>query len=338
MFSGKPLRFKIGVLILLTALGMLAGVFLGGCGQRKPSPASGGASGGRIQVVATIYPLADFARLVGGERVSVTQLLPQEAEPHDWEPSPKDIMKLYRAKLVIYNGAGLEPWMARLLPSLQSKGVRAMEATKGLQLLTFAEEEKQGWTTYVNGSGRFREKGEMNDAPVDPHAWLDPLLAREIVSRMAKELIAVDPAGKVDYMRRAQALQNRLADLDRAYTVAARGFRRKDIIVSHAAFGYLGRRYGLRQVPLLGLVPEQEPDAATLAKIVDYGRKQGIRYVFTEPTVNPRVAETVARELGVSVLPLTPIDSLSQQERERRSDYFDLMLQNLNNLKKALGE
>ncbi len=338
MFSGKPLKFKIGVLIFLTALGMLAGVFLGGCRQRNPGAAGGGASGERIPVVATIYPLADFARLVGGERVTVTQLLPQGAEPHEWEPSPKDILKLYRAKLVIYNGAGLEPWVARLLPSLRSKGVRVMEATKGLPLLTFAEEEKEGWTIYVNGSGQLQEKDEMHHTPVDPHAWLDPLLAREIVSRMAKELIAVDPAGKVDYMRRAQALQNRLAGLDRAYAAAARNFRRKEIIVSHAAFGYLGRRYGLRQVPVLGLAPEQEPDAATLAKIVDYGRKQGIRYVFTEPTVNPRASETVARELGVPVLPLTPIDSLSPQERERRSDYFDLMLQNLNNLKKALGE
>lgn len=331
MFSKRLWKFKSGVLLIFCVL--LAAVIAAGCGQRNRVAAGGGASGRRIPVVATIYPLADFARMIGGERVEVTQLLPQGAEPHDWEPSPKEIRELYQAKLVIYNGAGLEPWMKRLLPSLQSHGVRVLEATGELNLLTFAEEEKEGWTLFVNSSVRFQ-----GERVVDPHVWLDPILAREIVSRMAREMIAIDPAGKADYLRSAQQLQNRLAELDRTYALAVRSFSRKDIIVSHAAFGYLGRRYGLRQIPVLGMAPEQEPDAATLAKIVDYCKKHGVRCVFTEPTANPRTAGAVAEELGVPVLPLTPIDNLTPQQKASNCDYFDLMLQNLNNLKNALGD
>lgn len=330
MSAERPWGFRAGV--VLVALSLLLDVFFSGC-QRLGGRASPEATTeGRVAVVATIPPLADYVAMIGGKRVRVLQLLPLGAEPHDWEPSPKEIRNLFQANLVVYNGAGLEPWMQRLLPSLKSHGVRTLEAAQGLELLTYAEEEKGGWTVFIAAPERLQR-----EEIVDPHIWLDPVMAQEIVSRLARELSAIDPAGKVEYLRNAKSLQKRLAELDGAYADAVRSFKRKEIVVAHAAFGYLARRYGMCQIPILGLAPEQDPDAATLAKVVDYCKKHGVKCVFTEPMVNPRVMKALAEELGVSVLPLTPIGSLTPQQKARHSDYFDLMLQNLDNLRKGLG-
>ncbi|MGB9792894.1 MAG: metal ABC transporter substrate-binding protein [Thermacetogeniaceae bacterium] len=330
MLPGRRWGFK-AVVVLLT-LALLLGAFVTGCQRLGGSASQETAKEGRITVVATIPPLADYAKMVGGKRVRVLQLLPLGAEPHDWEPSPREIESLYKARLVVYNGAGLEPWMERLLPSLRSRGVRALEASEGLDLLTYAEEEREGWTVFIAAPEKLQR-----ERIVDPHVWLDPVLAQDIVSRLARELIAIDPAGETEYLRNAKSLKKRLAELDSAYADAVRSFKRKEIVVSHAAFGYLARRYGLRQVPILGLAPEQEPDAAAFSRAVDYCRKRGVKCVFTEPAVNPRYMEALAEELGVPVLPLTPIGSLTPQQKASDSDYFDLMLQNLDSLKKGLG-
>lgn len=340
MVSGsKVSKGLLPVLLIFLMLAIMPGSLLVGCSQETPGPRPAvKTTDEKIQVVTTIYPLAEFARLTGGERAAVTQLLPQGAEPHHWEPSPQEIKKLYQAQVVIYNGAGLEPWIERLLPALRERKIRLVEAAQGLDLLTFAEEEKQGWTYYVNGSGSARDVKEHPEGAVDPHIWLDPELAGKIVSHITEEYIAADPAGKVDYLRNSQALQGRLEQLDQEYGAAVPNFRSREIVVSHAAFGYLARRYGLRQAPVLGVSPEQEPDAASLGRLVDYCRERDVRYIFYEPMVSPRIAETVAREVGAEILPLTPIGGLTKQDVERGHGYFESMQQNLVNLKKALGE
>ncbi len=330
MSAERQWGFRRGVVLL--ALALLLEVFLGGCQSHGMMAPQDSTKEGRITVVATIPPLADYAAMIGGNRVRVLCLLPLGAEPHDWEPSPKEIKSLYQADLVVYNGAGLEPWIRRLLPSLKSRGVRTLEAAEGLDVLTYAEEERKGWTVFIAAPERLRR-----EEIVDPHVWLDPVLAQRIASRLAKELVAVDPAGKAEYLRNAKRLQNRLAELDSDYAAAVRSFKRKEIVVTHAAFGYLARRYGLCQIPILGLAPEQEPDAATLAKVVDYCRKHGVKCVFSEPGVNPKVMGALAEELGVPVLPLTPMGGLTPRQKTSGSGYFYLMEQNLDNLKKGLG-
>lgn len=348
-FPFGPLFRVVTVLVFAACLGFLAA----GC---TPAPRSGPAAPqAKLRVAATIYPLAEFSRRVGGARVEVAQLLPPGAEPHHWEPSPKDMMRLYQAQVVVFNGAGLEPWAVRVIPALRARGIRVVEAAQGLDLLTFAEEERLGVTFYPGGfpaPGGFpgheaHQRGGLEGETaghavhpaegVDPHVWLDPLLAREIVSKLAGEFGAADPAGRAEYERRARLLQKRLERLHQEYAAAARSFRSRDLVVSHAAFGYLARRYGLRQVPVLGLTPEQEPDAATLRMVADFCRKQGVRYIFFESLVSPRVAETLAREVGARTLLLTPAAGLTPEEARSGLDYFALMSRNLANLKKALG-
>ncbi len=369
--SSKGLMKALALLPLFVFLLFTAclGIFFGGCTKPQQFSAPPAGAQRKVRVVATIYPLAEFARQVGGGRVEVTQLLPSGAEPHHWEPSPKDMVKLHQAQIVIFNGAGLEPWAGRVLPSLRARGIRVVDAAQGLDLLTFAEEKRLGLTIDPGSPGAGGPKGpeERKDlagteAPegehhhrhqedetaqkktgsggfgADPHVWLDPLLAGEIASRLAEEFTAVDPAGAADYEKGARALQNQLDRLHQEYAAAVRKFRSRDFVVSHAAFGYLARRYGLRQVAVLGLSPEQEPDAATLSRVVDFCREREIKYIFFESLVSPRVAEMIAREVGAQTLPLTPVGGLTPEEKARGLDYFALMRQNLANLERALGE
>lgn len=326
------------VLVLLVAL--LAANGCGGPDEGGGREAAEATSRGKLRLVATIYPLAEFARQVGGDRVAVVQLIPQGREPHHWEPSPADMLQLYRSQVFFYNGAGMEPWVEKVLPALRARGIKIVKATEDLDLLTFAEEERLGVTVLPGREGEGKATADAGhrhrQEDVDPHVWLDPVLAKRIVAHLARELIAADPAGSSDYMRNAQAAQKELDRIHQEYLKAVQHFSSRDLVVSHAAFGYLARRYGLRQIPLLGLTPEQEPDAATLAWVVDYCREQGIKCVFFEAAVSPRVAETVAREAGAQTFMLNPIGGITEQEIKKGLDYFGLMRQNLESLQKAL--
>lgn len=320
---------------LILALGLLL-LLLPGCRAEK-NPDSVAPAEQKIPVVATIYPLSDFARQVGGERVEVTQLLPPGVEPHGWEPTSKDMVSLSRARVFIYNGAGMEPWVERQIPNLVSKGVKVVEASRGLELITgvFDFEPQHGEPAREPGHPH---EGHSHGGNVDPHVWLDPLQAQEIVRQIRDAFVAVDPSHASYYTDRAEAYIARLEELDREYREAARNFKRRDIVTSHAAFGYLARRYGLRQVPLMGLSPQSEPDPAHLRQVASFCREHNVKYIFFETLVSPKLSETLAREVGARTLVLNPIGNLTSEQVNKGEDYLSVMRQNLANLKIALGE
>jgi zinc transport system substrate-binding protein len=300
----KTFLFLAGLLLL----------WLPGCSGNTAVPAAGE----KIAVVTTIYPLYDFARQVGGERVEVTRLLPAGAEPHTWEPTPKDMAALARARVFIYNGAGMEPWVQRQLGLLEEKGVRVVEASRGLDLIA--------------------GPGDHGEAGVDPHVWLDPVLAQEIVKKIRDAYIAVDPDHAAYYSSRADEYLAALRELDREYRAAAQDFRRREIVTSHAAFAYLARRYGLQQVALMGLSPESEPDPVRMREIVAFCREHDVKYVFFEALVSPKVSRTLAREVGAETLVLNPLGNITPEEEKRGENYLSIMRENLARLKVALGD
>ncbi|WP_027355897.1 metal ABC transporter substrate-binding protein [Desulfofundulus thermocisternus] len=304
MKAWKTFLFLAGLLLL----------WLPGCSGNTAVPAAGE----KIAVVTTIYPLYDFARQVGGERVEVTRLLPAGAEPHTWEPTPKDMAALARARVFIYNGAGMEPWVQRQLGLLEEKGVRVVEASRGLDLIA--------------------GPGDHGEAGVDPHVWLDPVLAQEIVKKIRDAYIAVDPDHAAYYSSRADEYLAALRELDREYRAAAQDFRRREIVTSHAAFAYLARRYGLQQVALMGLSPESEPDPVRMREIVAFCREHDVKYVFFEALVSPKVSRTLAREVGAETLVLNPLGNITPEEEKRGENYLSIMRENLARLKVALGD
>jgi len=286
-------------------IALAAVLTVSGC-EPAPPPA-------RPLVVATIYPLWDFSRQVAGDRAEVVALVPPGVEPHDWEPAPQDVARLQKAQVFVYNGAGFEPWVDRVLPDLP-ENVLKINATEGLPL------QSPPW--YSGG--------------VDPHVWLDPVLAQAQVDRIRDALSRADPTGVAAYQAGAQRLRTELDALHRRYAEVLRTCRRKEFVTAHAAFGYLAARYGLRQVAIAGIDPEAEPSPARLLEVVKFMRRTGARVVYAETLTESRVAEAVARETGAQVNVLNPIEGLTREEQSRGLDYMTLMNDNLRQLADGL--
>jgi zinc transport system substrate-binding protein len=262
----------------------------------------GAASGsnGKTSVVAAFYPLAFAAEQVGGAKVDVTNLTPPGAEPHDVELTPQEVGKLQTADVVFYLSHGFQPAVEQAVSDASGKRVDALA-----------------------GLGLREEAGKT-----DPHVWLDPVLYAGIVRKVGAALGR--PA-------RAAALARRVLALDRAYRAGLAHCARRDIVTTHAAFGYLAARYHLYQVAITGIDPESEPDPRRLHALIDLVRREHVKVVFFERLVSPRLAETVARDAGAKTAVLDPIEGLTPTEQHRGYTYFTLMRRNLRELRSALG-
>jgi zinc transport system substrate-binding protein len=251
-----------------------------------------------IRVAAAFYPLAYAAQEIGKPDVSVENLTPPGAEPHDLEVTPGDIRVLERADLVLLLGRGFQPSLERAAGS----------GPKVLRLLD------------TPGLRRFSDD--------DPHVWLDPLRYARIAEAITERLQRIDE-GRV-FAARLRSLHEELRS-------GLKRCARREIVTSHEAFRYLGERYGLAQVAISGLSPEAEPSPARLKRVIDTIRRTGATTVFFETLVSARLAETVARETGARTAVLNPIEGLTESERRSGKDYFDLMRENLASLRKGLG-
>jgi zinc transport system substrate-binding protein len=282
-----------------------------GCRSRSTETAG-------LSVIASFYPLQEFAQRAAGDRAVVRNLTPPGAEPHDFEPTPQDVLRLKQANVLIYNGAGFEPWVEKLLPEVSAATVQ-INATAGLPLVR----------------GVLEEDGKVGQR-LDPHVWLDPVLAAQQVDRIVDGLSRADPRSRAVFEANAARVKGDLEAVDRRYASTLAACRRRQFITSHAAFGYLARRYGLTQVAITGLDPESEPSPARLKQIILEARRTGARVIYYETLVNPRVSEVIAREVGARTAVLNPIEGLTPDEQRRGENYFTLMDANLKTLAEGL--
>jgi zinc transport system substrate-binding protein len=258
-----------------------------------------GAQAQGTEVVAAFYPLAYAAEQIGARGVHVENLTPAGAEPHDIELSPRDVQRLRRAAVVLYVGSGFMPQLEDVVAGRDN----AIDVLDEADVLPGPE-------------------------GVDPHVWLDPVRYAAVARRIGA---ALGDEGGVD------RFAARLRGLDAELRAGLADCERREIVTSHAAFGYLAERYGLTQIALAGLTPEAEPSPGQLARLVDAVRRSGATTVFVEPLVSPAVAETVAREAGVGTAVLDPIEGLGASQLGRGADYFSVMRRNLRTLREALG-
>jgi len=260
------------------------------------------AAASRRSVVASFYPIAYAAQRVGGDRVHVTNLTPAGAEPHDLELAPDQVDGLLDADVVFELGQGFQPAVER------------------------AAEQRDRPTVTLLARGT-----------KDPHIWLDPVQMQRIVRVVQRELTSTDPKGRAVYARNAQRLLGQLGALDHRYADGLAHCQRRVIVTAHEAFGYLARRYGLRQEGVAGVSPDSEPDARRLGQLADLIKRTGATVVFTESLVDPRLAETLAREAGVKTEALNPLEGLTDVELAHGADYVTVMDENLAKLRGALG-
>jgi zinc transport system substrate-binding protein len=279
----------------------------------------------KVRIMATVFPLREFAAAVAGERGETELLLPPGAGVHTWQPRPGDIGRLAACDLLIYIGANLEPWLPGLLKALPGGKIRTLEVTSGLSLFEGAGDIEPG-------------HGEGRDEQLDPHVWLDFELDGRIVRRIADELSLIDPAGRPEFTANADRLTARLRELDQKFRDGLAACRGRDIVLAgHGAFGYLARRYGLVQTALYGLSPDAQPRPVDLMKAVELCRQKGVRTVFFENSVSPALSRTLAREIGGRVLVLHAGHNLTREQQDRGADFFGLMEENLNSLRDGLG-
>ena len=269
----------------------------------------------KIKVAASFYPLYFFASEIGGERADVVNITPSGAEPHDYEPTAQDVARMEDSSMLILNGGGLEAWGDRIKQNTDAARTLIVTVGEGLAIRQATEEGK---------------------TVSDPHVWLSPVLAHQIADKIAGGFVALDPANAAYYQSRGDALKAKLDDLDAAYRDGLSNCRQKNIVTSHAAFGYLVSTYGLTQVPIAGLSPDAEPSPQQLADVVKFATMNHVTHIFFESLVSPKLSQTIAREIGAQVLVLNPIEGLSAQEQAQEKNYFTEMQTNLVNLQIAL--
>ncbi|ANY68716.1 ABC transporter substrate-binding protein [Paenibacillus sp. BIHB 4019] len=341
VFSSKKITAMAALLLSVVLV-------LSACGSNSKSSIVEG----KTNVVTSFYPLYYFASEIGGEYVNVVNLIPAGVEPHDWTPKSQDLSTASKAQLFLYNGAGLEGWTDSFLKGLPNdQTIITAEMSKGIELIQGNSEEEHEHDHSAETAEEHADHEEHSDEAdgaaadehdhehaldVDPHTWVSPKSAIIMAENVKNSLIQVDSAHKTEYEANYEALHSKLAALDAKFEQELSKTTMKDIVVSHQAFGYLARDYGLTQTAIMGLSADAEPRAQDLLNIAKFVKEQGIRYIFFEELVSPALADTLASEAKVDTLMLNPVEGLTPEQEKNGDTYITLMEANLQNLLKAL--
>ena len=287
----------------------------------------------RLVVVATLFPLYDFAKNVAGQRADVTLLLPPGAEPHGFEPKPADIVRLNKADVFLYTSPDMEPWAADILKGLQNRNLEIINTSRGILTGKGQEGEKH----LHDRQARHKPGHQDRSGAVDPHIWLDFGNAVTMVENIRDGLVKKDPGGKDLYEKNAESYIGLLKALDERFRKGLQTCEKKLLVNGgHFAFDTMAKRYGFRYVSVYGVSPNAEPTAATLARLTELIRQNRLAYLFHEELISPRVAETLAGETGTTLLKLQPAGNVSKEQFDRGDSFITLMHGNLESLRTGL--
>jgi zinc transport system substrate-binding protein len=289
---------------------------------------------GKLKVITTLFPLYDFARNVGGDGAKVTLLLPPGLEPHSFEPKPGDVLRINNADIFIYTGKEMEPWVENILKSIDNKKLLVVNASKGITLLegigpSHGHAEKHG---HGEPAGRGHAEGRL-----DPHIWLDLARAQKMVENIRDGLISKDPSQKEIYEKNAARYNARLSALDQEFKTGLADCRHRLFVHGgHFAFNYLAKRYNLTYVSAYEGSPDAEPSPRKIMDLKKIVKDNGVKYIYYEELITPRIAEVVARETGTELLFLHGAHNISKDDLEKGATFISIMEQNLTNLRKGL--
>lgn len=302
--------------MLLVALAM----FIVGCGGEKQSVSD------KLQVAASFYPMAEFARNVAGDKAEVFVLVPDGAEAHDWEPSPSDLSRLGKVQVFVYNGV-VEPWAKQALTALSERKILAVQTGLGLYERA-GETHEEEHHHHDHGCAHGKQ---------DPHVWISPKKAIKQVERITAVLCEADAKNAKYYQDNSAKYVEQLKALDIQLTNLAKNAPRKVFVTAHAAFGHLADDYGLKQLAVNGLSPHAEPTPADLQRLIKVVQEENVRYVFFETLTDPKLAKLVADETGAEISVLDPLEGLNEEGRKNKLDYLQIMQRNIHNLQIALN-
>ncbi|MCX4980792.1 metal ABC transporter solute-binding protein, Zn/Mn family [Streptomyces sp. NBC_00572] len=311
------------------ALGL---VTLSACGGSSDAADKG--NDGKLDVVASFYPMQYLAEQIGGGHVAVETLTKPGVEPHDLELKPRQIGELGEADVVLYL-KGIQPAVD---DAIAQAGVEnTVDAATLTKLEAHGTEVGHAGHDHAEGEHAEEEAGHDHgsEAGADPHIWLDPVKYAEVAKGVGTALEKADPANAADYKKNTEALVKKLGDLNTDFATGLKNTTTKTFITTHSAFGYLAERYGLDQEGISGIDPESEPSPARIKELQDVAKKDKVTTVFFETLASDKTAKTLAGDAGLKTDVLDPLEGIT--ETSKGDDYIEVMRSNLAALQKALG-
>lgn len=259
----------------------------------------------KLTVVSSIFPIDEFVKKVGGDMIESSLIIPTGIEPHDFDPTISQIQTISSADVLVYNGLGIENWLTKIVSA------HKIDASNGL-------------------NASYSDKRNMT---LDPHVWLDPLLAKKQVENIRDGLILIDPNNKDTYNSNAKSFLADLDELDKTIRTQLVSCKKKDFISFHNSFSYFAKRYGLTQHSISESGPEAEVTSGRLAEIINVAKNLNLDVIYSEELMDPRYALVIAQEIPNSqVLVLSPIEGLTKNEQNVGIGYIDKMHENIRNL------
>lgn len=279
----------------------LFALFLGACGQKSSQDSSSEAKG--MKIVTSFYPVYAMVKEISGDLNDV-RMIQSSSGIHSYEPSANDIAAIYDADIFIYHSHTLESWAGSLDPSLQKSKVKVIEASDGMTL-----ERVPGLEDVEAGNG-VDEK-----TLYDPHTWLDPEKVAEEAQIIADKLSEQDSANKETYQKNAQNFSAKAHDLTKKYQPIFEKANQKTFVTQHTAFSYLAKRFGLNQLGIAGISPDQEPSPRQLTEIQEFVKNYKVKTIFTESNASSKVADTLVKSTGVTLKTLNPLEADPQNDK-----------------------
>lgn len=275
-------------------------------------------------ITVSIFPLKEFAEEIAGDKVEINCLVPNNMEPHDYEPKTKDFEKLINSDAFIYNGLGLEEWVDKVNEVIKDKDVLIVDSSKNVNYIKVDEENHDDEEEHDH-------ENEHEHGPIDPHLWLS-LKEAQVQSEAIKDtLIKIDPENEEYYVENYNKFKQKLDDLYNQYNEKFQALTNKNFITGHAAFGYLCRDFGLQQKSVENVFGEGEPTPKQLESLVDFCKENNIKTIFSESLASPKVSETLAAEVGAQVVPIYTLES-----QEDNKSYLEAMEYNLEQIYNCL--
>lgn len=282
---------------------ILLSIFILNCNKNKNSDKNNDKdTSDKLQIYTSIYPIYDFTKKIGGEKISVYNMTKAGAEPHDFEITSKDMANLSKADLFIYNGGGMEHWVDTI-----------KEALKDIK--------------YINTSSN------INENNLDPHFWLSPINAKIQMENIKNGLIEIDSENKNYYESNYNLYANRLTELDEKIKTSLSDIKNRNLVLTHPAFGHFCKEYSLNQIA----IARDEADPKAMAEIITFIKSNNVRAIFYEEFSSSKLVNSIAKETGIKILTLNPIESLSEENIDSGEDYFSIMEKNLISLSDGLN-
>ncbi|MCA0981654.1 metal ABC transporter solute-binding protein, Zn/Mn family [Exiguobacterium aestuarii] len=335
-----------------TWLGAVAAgtLLLGACGNTEGDNVSE-STDQKLTVYASTFALKSMAEEIGGDRVNVEMVIPPGADPHTYEPTSKQMTQIADADLFLTIGHDLEPYVESMEKSLEGQNVAFVKTAEDVTLLDAAdtvhvheedghsedehahEEEGHSEDEHANEEEAHNED-EHDHGQYDPHVWLDPMNAVSMAEAVEAAFSEEAPDYKDEFSERLSAFKDEANTLDAELKAAVENGSKSELLVTHAAYGYLAERYGFDQLPIAGLTPSEEPSQQALKRIIEEARLHDLNYIAFEDTVTPKVAEVVKQEIGAESVTIYNLESVTKEQMDK--SYFDLMRENVKALETAL--